>query len=143
MKYIIVDDDKYKAERAEGYIQKVDPEADITKIKCYRDLAFILNGFRQTKENEFDDIILILDWIFPIYEDEAPEVTGDDVIYRIDARNLPIRTIVFTSSKPDFDFSSYRFVIGVIIDDSSLYQLSAFKDLINKAKEVDLNVESN
>lgn len=140
---MVVDDDKFKTQRIFDYLKSImPPKYRIHRTAEYVSAArYIHDNMRDGKASEY---ILLLDWNFPLRADRCPEASmGHQLLSEIERLGINLKTIIVSSDKIDEDKMNFPFVMGNIVDDSSIYQKKQYEDLINKIMEARKNEQNN
>lgn len=133
MDFIILDDSDYKRERIKDYIENIMPMSNIVEYECARDMLVHLREFRfsDDKDEICKNTMLFLDWNFPFYKGEVPEIAqGNVVLSELKRMKLSIPTVIVSSEEVEYDKERYNFVLGSILDNSSVYQKDEYKNFI-------------
>lgn len=133
MDFIILDDSEYKRERIKSYIETINPVANITEYECARDLLVHLRELRfaDNKDEICKNTMIFLDWNFPFYKGERVEAgQGSAILSELRRVKLPLSTVIVSSDEVEYDEDRYDFVLGSILDDSSVYQKDEYKNFI-------------
>lgn len=131
MNIAIVDDDKMKMENIKEYLLDIYSD-DIVFYEFHS-----RNGcLKFIGEKPID--VLILDWVFPSFDDDIPEVDmGMEVLWELERQNLKIPTIICSSDEiylTNREKRTYN-VLGTIKYNSFLYQREEFEKLLEKIEE--------
>lgn len=137
MKVIIVDDLDFKRNRIKKYVCNILDNVEFEEFSCCRDMLNYLRPYYLNEKNKDDlkDILLFLDWNFPFYKNEMPNIgEGETILFHINRKKMPLKTIIVSSDTVNLK-EEYPFILGVIKDDSSIYQQPIYEDYIKKFKE--------
>lgn len=137
MKVLIVDDLDFKRKRIKDYVKNILTDVEFEEFSCGRDMLNYLRPYylNEKDKDNLKDILLFLDWNFPLYKNEMPNVgEGMTILFHIDRRKLPLKTIIVSSDDVELD-EDYPFVLGTIKDDSSVYQQPIYEEYIKQFKE--------
>jgi hypothetical protein len=120
-KIIIVDDDNIKADKIKTYLENGGRKFAITRFTTARDIMLY---FRENKDNDFSDTLLLLDWCFPFRPGDYISKSGDLVLHDIKKYGINIDTVIVSSDI--VEVSNASFVKGSIRYNSSYNQQEDF-----------------
>lgn len=126
MKFLIVEDDIYKANRVIEVIHHLEGHA-------YQRVSSHNEAIRKMMTETFDGVVL--DMAFPQFADGSGmnEKQGLSVLRQMKRKNLTYPVLVYSSNM--FDVSAYDFVVGYVVHDNTCIQ-SRVKDFIEDIAHV-------
>ena len=126
MNIVIIDDDPYKRERIKN-------DFIFLSEKSFQEFESMHSGLYYLAKNAENVDLLVLDWIFPFYDGEAPERgMGLEVLTQLSRVRLPIPTIVCSSDSVCIPEEYGEFVIGMVPFDFSTSMKENFQAILQK-----------
>lgn len=135
---IIVDDADYKRNRIKEYVKSIVEDVTFIEFDCAREFLVWLKpyffGNNELKEELLNNAMLFLDWNFPFYKNDRVEIgEGRSILFNLDRRDFPLKTVVVSSENVEESERDYPFVLGFIKDDMIVYQKDEYEELLKEA----------